>query len=617
MPATGNAIINGVPNASYAFDSQGNVVGQVSPSGTYNLNAPTFVPATADYAGIIAAYNAAVAAGGGIVQLLPVTYNIAGNSLPLANNVKYVGKGWNLSYTTIPDGSGATLLGGTIIQGNGTAPIFSFLPNDLIAYTGAGDGNGGWTSNAQYSSASLTSSGISNIGIRNGTYGIKAGAYRQAGILYSDFSNLWIEDCTSWGLWVENMLHCKFNEIYTMRCTGGQTYANSGTGAFMFIGGNSEFQSCYNAIPNSATNMISRAIRFISRGASGFNSLNSTYIQSSRFNQSTSTQATTCNTTANITVIDGTKFALEMPVAFSATAYGFTANQIYFVVSVVGNVIQVANTIGGTALTASGSGVSLGNVITQGFPCLEIVGYDTSQVNFDKIGGLDLEAGGTAKIVVQSGTGTLHGNMLQADASSTQALCTRNSSIAYENTTQVIKVDSDSSSGVTVRGACNNPSTVRNAPLGFYNNNGSFCANYGTTGGGIDFISANSGWGTVVQQNTNTAVSQQPYTFTNAAASPLSLGAFAQAITFTGTANGGVTLRSITAAAVGVVFEIANPTAFTLTITPTGAQTFNNNGSGTPNIVMAARSTCKLRADNLNGTFFWAVLATVGTVTIT
>ena len=58
----------GVSNASLAFDTNNNPIGIVNPKNGLPVgNLQQYVPATNDYAGILAAYNAAVAAGGGVV----------------------------------------------------------------------------------------------------------------------------------------------------------------------------------------------------------------------------------------------------------------------------------------------------------------------------------------------------------------------------------------------------------------------------------------------------------------------------------------------------------------------------------------------------------------------
>ena len=101
-------------------------------------NLQQFVPATNDYAGIMAAYNAAVANGGGIVALNPVTYNIGSNTLPRTSGVSYVGIQPQIYETNYGGASGAQDIGaatfsnGTIINGNGTNTAFA---NNTITYS--------------------------------------------------------------------------------------------------------------------------------------------------------------------------------------------------------------------------------------------------------------------------------------------------------------------------------------------------------------------------------------------------------------------------------------------------------------------------------------------------
>jgi len=117
------APISGPTAATLSIDSNNNPIGIINPKNNLPIgNLQEFVPLTNDYAGILAAYNAAVSAGGGTVKLRPVTYEIGANTLPIITGVSYIGTMPTLSnlWGDAPD-IGAIQKGGTIINGTGIA----------------------------------------------------------------------------------------------------------------------------------------------------------------------------------------------------------------------------------------------------------------------------------------------------------------------------------------------------------------------------------------------------------------------------------------------------------------------------------------------------------------
>ncbi len=103
--------------ATYSTDASGNVTGALSSSATLGFSG--FIPPTNDWAGIMSARAACLKAGGGVVQLLPVVYNLGSNYIPITSGVSYVGVmsqfGFNNSIWT--DYGNAKMSGGTVIQG--------------------------------------------------------------------------------------------------------------------------------------------------------------------------------------------------------------------------------------------------------------------------------------------------------------------------------------------------------------------------------------------------------------------------------------------------------------------------------------------------------------------
>ena len=60
----------------------------------------------------------------------------------------------------------------------------------------------------------------------------------------------------------------------------------------------------------------------------------------------------------DITVTDGSKFVVDLPVVFSSSGSGLYQYQTYFIQYVSGNTIRVAHTMGGSAISLNSSRTS-------------------------------------------------------------------------------------------------------------------------------------------------------------------------------------------------------------------------------------------------------------------
>ncbi len=400
----------------------GEVTGVVTPPGGSQPIVTAVIAPTGDTTGardtaaLTAAANAAITAGGGVISLEIGTYYINA-PLPMGNGVQYVGIAPRLNYTTnsapIPD-SNAVIAngGGTVLQAVGSTACFQWNKTAL----GVGTANG------------FVLTGLSNIALRNlcfngFTRAIDGGNTNNAACWYSEFENLYISGCTDWGLWTTNFQHCKWRRIYTFaNANGGQYYGNDVPSSTLQPG-NSVWEDLYNTTPSVNTNLSRGIVYWIQQGQQNEGLI--LRLQSNRLNATTVTQAATMtNTSANIGVTDSTKFAVNMPVTFSATVNGFFQNEIYFVLSAAANVLTVALTVGGAAVTATGS--TAVNCITQGFAALECVALAGAAISSHMFNNVDVEAGGTCAIVAQNfQTGKFEISQVPLNTQSTQSFCAR------------------------------------------------------------------------------------------------------------------------------------------------------------------------------------------------
>lgn len=381
-----------------------------------------FTPASFDAPGINAAYVTANLVGGGIVQLPSGVINLASPITPLSG-VKLRGVAPQLVYNTIPDSGLTTLVGsqgGTILAPNGSFPAITWNTATLAAPV----------SQNAFTQLGLTNIAFEDLGFLGGSYGIFAGATNNPSCWYSQFKNLYFTGQTTVGINVTNYQHCQFNGNYSFGCAWGQLH-NIDVSSASLAPGNSTYYDLYNCNPVGSANnaVLARNITFITTATTGGAADNNQFkfdrIQSNRFGGASISQAATMvNTQANITITDGTRFAIGLPVSVDATQNGFTLKKIYFVVSLVGNVIQLSNTYGGAAVTATGA-VAV-NIVHTGFPCFEMIALAGSAQTNIVIDNLDVEGLGTCGAFFQNCNGViLNISQVPGTSQATQSICYR------------------------------------------------------------------------------------------------------------------------------------------------------------------------------------------------
>ena len=543
---------------------------------------------------ITAAAAAANAAGGGIVKIPSSSVAspiILTASLPLYSGVMYdgSGSGFDLGVTT-----GSNNYTGTILQGNGTFPAFAY---------NATDGAVSPTSYAAFLATFLTGGGAQNFVLKNFSYGVKVGALYKGGCQGSIFRNLFAVQC-GWGFWFENQILNRFENLNAELCSVGLgAIVNSGGTALN--SGNSTCQQLFGEVQGR----LQRGWVFWARGATGsfLNDMSVTDIQVNRSRTSVTQAATMANASANITVTDGTQFAVDLPVSFSATVNGFSTSHVYFVRSVAGNVIQVSETIGGAAITATGN--TAVNCVHYGFPCLEVVGYGSNGVQPSFFNDIDMEGGGTSRIVVQNAQGvqfkcgTVGG---EEGTAIVKAVTVRNSTDCQFNSSSGLSYDIDAASVTTfITGAkveLGAATGQTSCGLGLqvykggdirYQTNSMTVSMYGQFGPTL-VINKNSG---AIEFSSNPIGYVYYQTVANGGTVP-----YANLVVYTGAGAGTVTLPTIPANGEGVPVLLSNPSAGILTVNTAGGQTINGSGT-TFNI--AANSSRQLCSASKSGTLFW------------
>ena len=429
------------------------------------LSQLTFIPTTTDYEGIIAALAAALAAGGGKVKLLPVTYNIGSNSLPIYSNIVYEGSGWNItSYSGIPDAYNPSGISGTVINGDGTN----------VGISGNTISNGSqYSTQTLFSNAALTHICVHGIAFTNVTQGIQIGSNWTPGAFYSSFTDLLCVGASLWGFWFENNIHNFYDRIYAFGCGTGATSTQQAGGVQFRSSCGSVFQpaNCRigEIVSTAPLNLLARGIEVSTiNGTAGSGLSQISIIQSNRFNNptfnggnavtATSVGGGSANLTLSGTGINTNKLQVGMPIAFSSTNLsGITANQIYVVQAIVDSTnIKIANYTYASAINFA-TASQTGTLVCQGFAPINFIADSTSTTNGGLATVIDSEAGGTAKLYIENCTPSTSFtcNNIGRDSSSTVDICLRNSPhlIMFSNNLLIYDLDGESSSSIIIGSA--------------------------------------------------------------------------------------------------------------------------------------------------------------------
>lgn len=549
---------------------------------------------------INAAITALSAAGGGTVYLGAGTYILTAPIVP-ASGVQIMGVAPQLNFANaaIPDAN--TVIangGGTVLLGDGTFAAFQWNKTVLGVPASA---------NA-FTLSALNGIGIKNLCLNNFSRAVDGGNTNNGGCWWSEFENLYITNCTDWGFWLTNFMHCKFRRIFTFSCVNGQQFYGNDVPAATLQPGNSVWEDLYANTPVTNTNLSRGIVFFVTQGQQNEGFLSR--IQSNRNNATTTTQAAImANSSPSIVITDGTKFAIGMPVAFSASVNGFTAGQIYFVVTNAANVLTVANTFGGAGIAATGN--TAVNCITQGWPAMEVIGLAGAAISSHAYINIDVENGGTAAIVLQNvQSSNIHISQVPGSGI-TQSLCARQVTFSQIFSQAAAGTDFDANCGSTQFFGSRAAGSVQRNPVGFYLDQGTsqYFFNLSTSVLGLTESTAADGSHVILPQTGFGARLSQLATATPATPQVQNSGICV--FTFTGGVIA-TTLPTITSNFNGALFFFCNPTASNCTLNSAAGQFFNNNGALIA-LVLGPRSGVIVAPVRDANSFYWAVFGVGGT----
>lgn len=580
-----------------------------------------FSPPTQNTAGILLAAYAANMAGGGVVQLPSAAISLE-SPLPLYDGVKYRGAAKVVTFPGIPDGR-MNPSSGTVLTGNGTFPAFALNDSDLASPL---------ANSAAFSSAGVVDCGISDVILDGFSFGVKAGAKYNPSCWWSTFERIKVLNSTQWGVWFENFQHCVFNDIITIDgAVGQQHYGASGgsPGGLLLNPGNSDMRGIYASI-SSSLGLQTRGIRFNARGAyaNSLNDINCTSIQSNRTGKGSTTPlsqtATIPASGTDITVTDGSKFVVDLPVVFSSSGSGLYQYQTYFIQYVSGNTIRVAHTMGGSAISLNLSRSS--TCSSFGFPAIEITGTESGTMQPCQFAGVDAENMSTAMVYLQNSQGiTLDVNYIM-DGRSPDC----DNTFVGRNSTGVIRCHGSKGSKATtdfatdcgimyfgdkgVNGTFGSSSTLgpgvwRSAESASVMGValGSMVISMRKTYGPEMWISNGHGG---IHMNASLSVGQKVLTNGN------TVNGTGNAVSFVLNAGSGgaVTLPAVTAATpdvnnIGLTVMLTNPTANACTVNTSSSQNIIGLGASGTSISIAADSCAILQACNNGGAYYWARFA--------
>ncbi len=543
--------------------------------------------------GIVAARQAAIDAGGGTVWL-PATDSMTLTApIQLASGVIFRGNAtaFDANYNSIP--------AATRLLGDGTFPCFQHNQTDLGTPP---------TDYAAFQAAMVKGAGVMDLVMDNFSHAIKCGGLYNPGAQFSEFKNLYSRRCGV-GFWYENLIYCRIEE-HLIQNFGTWAFAFGGSGGVALNNGVSTIKKVFS---QDSTTTKPRGFVLFARGATntGLNAMTVENVNTILPRATVTQAATMANTSADVALASAANFAVDMPVTVSASVNGFTAGQIYFVISKVANTVQLSDTIGGTAKTATGA--TAVNLITNGFANVEVVAYGGSTIQPGTLTQMDCEGGATANLILQNAQSVNVVLGYSEAAYRNVAVVARNAKFCnvragqdYANTGMDFDIDANSKT-TTIEGPRSYPygrNSSGYSALGLQALSGSDTRYKTDTG----MLALSGQYGPDVAINKNSGCME----FGNAGlaipSTPIASGATMankSCYVYTGAGGGSVTLPTIVANGEGVMIRIVNPSAGTLTVNTAASQTINGTGTS---FSMAANSSAELIACNNGGTLFWSKL---------
>lgn len=577
---------------------------------------------TANVAAVVAKARAAFAFGSAevvfpscpIVAGSLVPYNLpAGLPAPLSGD-RYRGVEPLIQQIITAQGSGWladgewNYVGGTVIKGDGTAPAL------------AGNNADQGSPSANLGLTELHGVSVVGVGFDTFTYGIWAGAANIMGVTFGELDKLYFKNMSQWAVRLVNFAHLTVGKMFACLSQNGM-YFGSNLAVATFEPGNSRFGELYVLVPRDGRDSrLCRGVVFEatapSNGAGQLSEMQVNRLQVNRFGTALlSVTAGFTNTSTAISVPDGTKFAVGMPVVFTTTGNGVTASLTYTVLSVAGNNITIGATRTGAAITGTGTG----NLTLQsyGYANVEVTAATaTSRVTTTKFLCIDSEGSATNALYMENAS-ACHFGVMTVPVTVLTALVARGTIFSRIESRAVSGTDFDAgSSAIEFHG--NRSSTLQYPGRGhWYDSSISTFAMSIWPG-----LNANKGGDLQVRTQgfTYPTIGMGERIFPRDSA--LTLAGFngPADVVFNGGAGVTFTLPTIVTDTVpanshlGLWFDIWNVSANSLTIATDGTQTFNKVGAKVTTTLAAGSSMKVIACKDNSGNLFWAARQTSNTL---
>jgi hypothetical protein len=465
---------------------------------------------------------------------------------------------------------------------------------------------------------------IKDIGFETMLSAIKTGSTNRLGMQFCEIDNVFARDCYEESFSIKNFFHCTFHRMYTANCNHAPLFQQDISQQIIRAGNTVIFDIFVDATLTRDVGILdqnqSRGIVIGCTNNGQLNEVHAYALQCNKFGNTQVTQAATMTgSSADITVTDGTKFVVDQPVSFTTSANGFIANQVYFVISVAGDVIQIADKQGSTETAKTATGATAIDITTIGFPAISVVGFGTGTVVNSTFTDLDMEGLATSYLFAQNSNWS-NFEINQVAASCIEHITFRNCSSDYVMSKDSgIKTDFDgnSSNVIYIGNRALNPagriglgiwneSTNANACLSLYYSGTSVsndCSLRHVSAGGKGFTKPGIGMGQRMTLYTASRTLKAEDCGSNIFDSGSAMTATLPTILN----------ADIHSSMVGMTFDIANVGAGTLTVNTDGTQLFNKVAAKTSYSLTTGQYLSIRAATGASSSLFWQVLATNGT----
>lgn len=368
-----------------------------------------FWPANGTMNALLDAATAANAAGGGIVNLLPQNMSVT-QTIPVLEGVLYDGQNQRMTAFSPVDQTRTYVLTPTgnfdVFAGNSTAV-------------------GSAPTLPQFVAGQIQGGGIRNVIINGGKNGIKVGNTNNPGWMRAQLFNVLVQNCTEWGIWIENYFHMlNSGFLRASGCGIGQIHHGCSSGGVINTGNT---QWGYQNIDGIGA--LAKGIEYVSKNSGSLYEMTTLAHGLAGGGTKTTQTFTFANGQSNITVSNPAALTVDMPLFFATSANGINAATTYFVKTIVGSTVTISINIQGSTFTATGNGGV--STVTYGHAPITIWGDTTAAGQPGQHFGVSIEGTNLPASLIISNAATQKVDLHligSGDASITRSLIIHNSS---------------------------------------------------------------------------------------------------------------------------------------------------------------------------------------------